>query len=308
LLKEIRESLAGRVSIVELLPLTLTEMLTSSWEDSITESKLIKWLKNPENTDIFYGIPQVSEEYAITTRLLSEYLKYGGMPAICSNDISEEEKYDWLYNYLQTYLQRDLRDLAQINDLEPFVLAQRTLSSLTGQIVNYDKVAKLSGVSPKTIKRYISYLNLSYQVIIINSWFRNLNKRLSKSPKIHFLDPGIQREILGRRGMLTGSEFESAIVAEIVKQIKSYNLKIQFYHLRTLDGREIDLVIETDSGFILIEIKMASKVSKTDARSLKITDVFDKPVIHSFILSNDPEVKQFDDNITAMPVAWFLGP
>ena len=150
-------------------------------------------------------------------------------------------------------------------------------------------------------------LELSYQVILLHPWFRNLNKRLTKSPKLHFLDPGIQKTLLFRRGVSTGHEFESAIIAEIYKQIKSFRLNVQLYHLQTFDGREIDLLMEMKDGFVPIEIKTTERVSFADAKHLRMADMLDKPIIHSLILSNDNQVKRIDKGITALPAAWFLG-
>ena len=145
-------------------------------------------------------------------------------------------------------------------------------------------------------------------MILLKPWFRNINKRLVKSPKIHFLDPGIQRAILGRRGQLTGAEFESAVVAEIFKQFKNSRLPIECYHLRTVDGREVDLILETEDWFVPIEIKLTDKIASTDAKHLRnLEDILDRPILHSFIISNDPGIKKIDTKITALPVSWFLG-
>ena len=308
LLQKVRESLAGRAALVELFPLTFPEVLTGSWEEKVEESKMVKWLRSgTEHLDLFEGIPATEERFARVSELMKEYLQFGAMPAIVDEIHDIQEKYDWLYDYVQTYLQRDVRDLANIRDLEPFVRAQKTLAGLTSQVVNLNNLAKLAGVSAPTVKRFLSYLEISYQVLILQPWYRNLNKRLVKSPKIHFLDPGIQKILISRRGESTGNEFESAIIAEIFKQLKSSRVAVEFYHLRTSDGREVDLLLETEKGFIPIEVKQAGTVSATDARHLvDVGHILDKPVIHSFLLSNDSRIQSFGAGITAMPAAWFL--
>jgi predicted AAA+ superfamily ATPase len=132
---------------------------------------------------------------------------------------------------------------------------------------------------------------------------------LSKSPKLHFLDPGILRAIKGNvEGLLNGHEFESAIASELYKQAKNVGFAGDFYHLRTFDGKEIDFLIETPKGYYAIEIKQSQHISSTDARHLRgLTEILDKPLLHSFILSNDNKVHQFEDNITALHTAMFLG-
>ena len=137
--------------------------------------------------------------------------------------------------------------------------------------------------------------------------FKNDLKRLSKTPKLHYLDPGIQRAIIQKQGMLTGNEFESAIIAEMYKQLKNIRFKGNLFHFRTHDGREIDLLIETEDGYIPIEIKMTNNVNRTDARHLfSLDEILDKPIIHSFVLSNDNTIKQLSEKITAIPAALFL--
>ena len=308
LMEKVRESLAGRVALVELYPLTFPEMMTSSWDDHIVDSRMVQWLRSDGNQKHIEGIPLQSEEYAVTSRLMEQYLRFGAMPAIIDDELDDEDKFDWLHDYIQTYLQRDIRDLANLRELEPFVRAQKALAGLTGQCININNLARQSGIAAKTAKRFLTYLEISYQVILLRPWFRNINKRLVKSPKIHFLDPGIQRAILGRRGQITGAEFESAIVAEVYKQIKNSRLPIECYHLRTVDGREVDLILETEDWFVPIEIKLTDKIASTDAKHLRnLEDILDRPVLHSFIISNDPGIRKIDTKTTALPASWFLG-
>lgn len=309
LLENIRESLAGRIAIFELFPLTLPELLTRNWNDPLSPSRFQLWLdSSATDLGVLNGIPLADKVYCENNLEFEKYLQYGGMPALSDPNVDDREKYDWLNDYISTYLQRDVRDIGNIKELEPFVTAQKIAAASTGQILNYNSIAKSSGISPKTALRFISYLTISYQVFLLKPWFGNINKRLSKSPKLHFADPGIQRRLLGRKGELTGNEFESAVVSEIHKQISSKRIDADLYHLRTLDGREVDLLIELEQGFIPIEIKQTEHVSASDARHLRnLESILDKPVIHSFVLSRDSEIKKFDDGVTALPVAWFLG-
>ena len=309
LMRNVRESLAGRISLFELSPLTIPEMATNSWEEELTSSRFQKWLNDSGcNLNIFNGIPLTDKRYCSNLPLFENYLQYGAMPALSRGDITNSDKDEWLNDYISTYLQRDIRDLGNIRELEPFVTAQKISASLTGQLINYNSLAQMAGISPKTAMRFISYLNISYQVILLTPWFGNNNKRLTKSPKLHFMDPGIQRRLLSRKGELTGNEFESAVVSEIIKQICSDKIDVNLFHLRTSDGREVDLLLELENGFVPIEIKQTPHVSKKDARHLlNLDSILNKPVLHSFILSMDHEIKKFGDAITAVPVVWFLG-
>ena len=222
--------------------------------------------------------------------------------------MTEDDRFIWLKNYVNTYLERDIRDLASFRDLEPFIKLQRAVATYTGGLFNASNFSRDLGVSTKTVQRYLEYLRLSYQVIILPAWERNSTKRLTKAPKIHFMDNGVLQAVLQKRGGINGNEFESLIISEIYKQAKNIFADISFYHLRTQDGREIDLLVETEQGYFAFEIKMADKVSQIDARHLmNIETILDKPLIAGFILSNDPETHQFTSNITAVNVAMFLG-
>jgi predicted AAA+ superfamily ATPase len=113
--------------------------------------------------------------------------------------------------------------------------------------------------------------------------------------------------VIRKSGAATGNEYESAVVAEIYKQIKNMGTEVSMYHLRTVDGREIDLLLEAEKGYVAIEIKMSDNVGSQDARHLKgLQDILDKPLIHSFILSNDDSIRELTENVFAIPSAMFL--
>jgi hypothetical protein len=222
-------------------------------------------------------------------------------------DLDDNERSEWLRGYVRTYLERDIRDLAEFRSLEPFVKVQKMTSLLTGELVNYSQLAREAGITVGTVQKFISYLEISYQTILLQPWSRNKLKRLVKSPKLHYLDPGVQKAIIQKRGEVTGHEFESAVVAEIYKQLKNISNPVSLYHLRTVDGREVDLLLETEKGYIAIEIKLSVHISKSDIKHLSgLETLLDKPLLKSFILSNDDRIMEFSDSIMALPAAMFL--
>lgn len=304
LLKKIRESLAGRCQLVELYPLTLPEMMTNSWEDEVQLSYFQKIILNQpvENTPFL-----LDSEHPKKKNTFDTYLNFGGYPAITDSTISDNEKHEWLRNYVRTYLERDIRDLAELRRLEPFTKVQKLIALNTARLTNYSQIAAEAGVSSKTVQRFLEYMNISYQTLVLQPWNRNLKKRLVKSPKVHYLDVGVMRAVLQKKDELNGHEFESAIAAEIYKQVKSINQELSFYHLRTLDGREVDLLIETEHGYIAIEIKKSETVRSVDAKHFKGLEVIlDKPLLHQFVISNDLSSKELGVGIKAIPAAQFL--
>ena len=310
LLSRIRESLAGRVAIEELWPLTLPEMATSSWSDPLAPSRLVNWLDGGAGDTLsLLGVPALDGAFAKHAEAFETYLRYGGMPAVWKGDLPAEDRDSWLRDYRRTYLERDVADLASLRVLEPFVVAQKAIALSTGRLVNFNDLARAVSISPATARRFLRYLELSYQAVLVPPYFRNPHKRLTKMPKVHILDPGVLRGITGRTGEPSGEEFESAVVAEIFKQCRTAGLRADFLHLRTHVGREVDLLVETEKGFIAFEIKQSRHVADADARGLRgLEEILDRPLLGSFLLSMDPEVRPLAGGVLAMPAAWALSP
>jgi predicted AAA+ superfamily ATPase len=231
------------------------------------------------------------------------------MPVVHDPEVTPEEKLSWLSDYQKTYLERDVADLAALRELEPFVRAQKALALRSGGLVNFSDLARDAGVAPGTARRFLRYLELSYQVLALPAWHANASKRLTKRPKVHLVDPGVQRSILGRSGEVTGDEFESAVVAEIFKQVRTAGLRVALHHLRTHDGREVDLLIESDRWVVAIEVKMARTVAAVHARNLtSLEAILGRPVRKGIVLSRDPVVRELSPEVIALPAAWALGP
>lgn len=308
LMEKVRESLAGRCLIYELYPLTLPELATTSWDDEIVTSIWQQLLTGKMETSAILPSFLMDKRLHAKSDSWNHYVRFGGYPALVAEDMTEDDKYTWLKTYVHTYLERDLRDLVSFRDLEPFIKLQRAVAAYTGGLFNASNFSRDVGVTSKTVQRYLEYLRLSYQVIILPAWERNAAKRLMKTPKVHFMDNGVLQAVLQKRGGLTGNEFESLIIAEIYKQAKNIQANVSFHHLRTQDGKEVDLLVETQDGYYAFEIKMADRVTPIDARHLQnLESILDKPLLHAFVLSNDNETHNFSDKITALHAAMFLG-
>ena len=308
LLEKVKESLAGRCLIYELYPLTIPEIETNSWADDIHPSIWQRLLTKATEHIALLPSFLLDERMSQKAAAWQHYVQYGGYPALVADEMNMEDRYVWLTNYVHTYLERDVRDLASFRDLAPFIKLQRATAIYTGCVLNASNLARDLGVTSKTVQRYLEYLRLSYQVLLLPAWERNSAKRLVKAPKIHFMDNGVLQAVLQKRGGTTGAEFESLVVSEIYKQAKNVFANVSFYHLRTQDGKEIDLLVETQDGYFAFEIKMAEHVTIADARHLmSIDSILDKPLLQGFVLSNDVETHQFANNIQAVNVAMFLG-
>ena len=308
-LSHIRDTLVGPATAAELWPLTLPEIAADSRVDTVPDSRFVRWIRSLAKDDgVLLGNPEASRSFSRFKEVLNRYLRFGGLPAVHNPELSDDQREGLLRNYQRDYMERDLSDYASLRSLESFVMTQKAVALRTGQTINYADLARDASISAGTARRFLHYLELSYQVLLLAPYHRNPRKRLTKMSKIHFMDPGIQRCSISRGGPLTDPEFESAVVAEIVKQMRSAGLAVEFFHLRTHDGRTVDLLIELEDGYIAVEVKSSPRVARTDARHFRDLQQFlDKPLHKSVVLSMDQGIAEIADGVLALPVAWALG-
>jgi predicted AAA+ superfamily ATPase len=303
LLKKIRESLAGRVSLYELWPLLLSELDTHSGRKDwgpplfdlvLTESKADTVLENVP--------PALVIERDEASRLSENYLlKWGGMPALLP--LAEEERWKWLKDYEYTYLERDLSDLARLDDLAPFAKFQRLSALRSGRLLNYSEIGRDASVSVDTARRYLEYLRLSYQVILLEPYFRNLTSSVVKTPKLYWLDVGILRRLSGRREETGGEIYETLVVSEIYKWIKTAQRNAEIHFYRTRSGLELDLLLELEGRFLGIEIKARQKLFGNDLRAMKaVASALGKDWACGLIIYQGNEIKKLSEpSIWAVP-------
>lgn len=316
--RNIRETLAGRVALFDLYPLTLPETLTleNGLDEDVKESGIMRLISSLAEglspTEIFADLPPLifdRTEYTEAERAFEAYLNFGGMPFLQTEGLSIEDKRNWLRDYARTFLQRDLADLAQLSNLEPFIKSEKVLALRTGTLLNFSDAGRLAGVSPDAMRRYMQYLEMSFQAFLLPSWQRNPSKRLSKMPRLHFLDPGICRTLTGNFESMDGAFFESAVCAEIYKQVHYSRPDWSLFHLRTSDGRELDLLLETPKGYIALEIKMSATAAQAQTRHFRELDgLLDKPFLGGVLLTQDRKPKLFSETRSlALPAQIFLG-
>jgi uncharacterized protein len=306
LLKQIRESLAGRISIYELFPLTIAELLTSP--EQILQKPLLDHLLGAQSvTDILKEIPSIlfNQEEMQRKSAETHLLEWGGMPALLN--IPKEERRKWLRDYEFTYLERDLTDLARLSDLQPFRLFQKLAALRSSQLLNYSELARDAGLSVDTARRYLEYLKLSYQVELLQPYYRNLTSAMVKTPKLIWLDIGIWRQLTGYLGELTGQLYETMVIGEIIKYIKTIQQQTEIYFYRTRSGMELDLILQTPQGIIGAEIKARKTVTTKDISALKeISKKLNHEWIGGLVIYHGERIFKIDDpHIWAIP-SWRL--
>jgi len=231
LMKDVSQSLAGRTAIFELLPLS------------------------------------VSEAYPSSEAALNQVLYRGLYPRLIARNMNPAVFYD---SYIRTYLQRDIRQLTNIQNLDTFTKFLGLCAGRTGCILNKHSLANDTGVDAKTIGNWLSILQASYIIHLMPPWYGNLSKRLIKSPKLYFHDTGLACRLLQIRSTndlslhpLRGQLFETFIVAEVAKYFHNRGIRPPLSYYRDSNGMEIDLLIDQGSKLIPLEIKAASQINSS---------------------------------------------
>jgi uncharacterized protein len=306
LLKKVRESLAGRAFLMELWPLMLSEITTDIPAEAV--SPLLSKVIANGAAEVFSNVaPLIAGPEASDIRATEKYmLRWGGMPELLR--LNDEQRKEWLRSYESLYLERDLSDLASIDDLEPFRKFQKLAALRSGGLLNYSELARDAGVSVDTSRRYMEYLRLSYQTILLQPWHSNLTSAVVKSPKLYWVDIGLMRQTGGIGDAVTGAVFENHVVSEIWKWCNSAAEDVELYFYRTRSGMEVDLLLDTPKGLIGIEIKSREKVAKSDSTGLrKLREACGDKWQAGMVVYSGNRIEQIDDHCWAVPSWRLLG-
>ena len=236
---QISQSLAGRTSVQKLLPLSLSEL----------------------------------NRHGITFQSLDECLWNGGYPRLYSSNLDPN---DFFPSYIETYLQRDVRMLKNIGDLDRFVQFMGLCAGRTGQILNLHALANDAGISPNTAKAWISVLQASYIVFLLSPYHKNFNKRITKTPKLYFYDTGLTASLLGLRRLedLTsfhgkGALFENFVIVELLKKQWNRGEPLDAWFWQDHAGREIDLLVQKGNLLFAYEMKSGQTFNQSFFKNLK---------------------------------------
>ncbi len=260
-MESISQSLAGRTAIVKLLPFSLNEA--------------------------YSNLEDIS---------LNEVLFTGFFPRIFDKGISPTDMASF---YISTYIERDVRKLINVKDLIKFQTFIKLLAGRSAQLLNLSSLADECDVSHNTIKSWLSVLEASYIIKLQRPFYRNLNKRMVKTPKVYFLDTGLLCYLLGIREPqhieihpLKGEIFETFIISEILKNRFNKGEQDNLFFYREHKGREIDVVIDNGIMLDLIEVKMSQTVSE------KFFKNFNKFPLNNFVSVNKKIIYAGDESKT----------
>lgn len=238
--EKVSQTLAGRTAILKLLPFSLSEL-----------EGIDKFNKNNFEDWIFRGF----------------------YPRIYDQDISPDEFYPF---YFETYLQRDVREIQNVRDLNIFSNFVRLCAGRVGQLVDYSSLANDAGISVNTVKGWLSLLEASYIIILLQPYYKNLNKRVIKSPKLYFIDVGLASFLINISNptqltthYLKGSLFENLIIVELLKKRFNQAKLSNLWFYRDSNKNEIDCIVE-DVSLKAIEIKSSRTFSNNFVDGIKV--------------------------------------
>jgi predicted AAA+ superfamily ATPase len=292
LLQNLTETLAGRAAVLTLLSMSHKEKsrqpaLAPFWEpafDAVTPG-------------------ETSGEAAMASLMRS------GFPELVIEP--NRDPRPWLAAYIQTYLERDVRNLRNIGNLADFQRFLLALAARTAQLLNLSELARDIGIAVNTAKAWLSILEASFQIVLLKPYFVNLGKRLVKAPKLYFLDTAIPAYLTGLSapkhallGPMGGALFENAVFAELYRGFVHRGEMPRIFFWRTADGHEVDFILELGTRLIPIESKLSATPTPALAANLaEFAALFSKQVGPCYLICLTGQPLRLTPETTALPFA-----
>ena len=294
-LPKVADSLAGRIEVHTLWPLSMNEIMGSA-------SDFLTVLTAKEG--------KFSADKSRWEDIL-QAIVVGGYPEVVQRS-TESRRAKWFESYMLSVLQKDIRDLANIEGLTQIPNILQLIATRIGSTINMSAISRLSGVKNTTLQRYMALLEHVFLLVKVPAWTPNLEGQFVKSPKIYLNDTGLLSHLRGedKESLLAnrkeaGAFLENFVVMDIIKQVSWSDQFLKLYHFSIHKGAEVDLVLENRKKQLFgIEIKSAATLKEQDFKGLKqlsklAGDKFQKGII----LYSGEEMLSFGDNLWAVPIA-----
>lgn len=258
LMRDVSESLAGRAAYVNLHPLTRGEQAGGGgcgiW-DRLLETP------EPDWPDVLAAQRQQQEDWRSLARR-------GGFPTPALHLEDRDARRIWFDGYIQTYLERDLRDLSAVQSLADFRRLMRVACHRLGQVVNQSELGRDAGLPQPTVHRYMNLLETSFMLVRLPVYAVNRTKRLIKSPKLYWCDTGVALH-MAEMDEPSGAHLENMILTDLLAWRDASQAAIQILYWRTTSGDEVDFVVEAGDRLLPIEVKASAKVTVSDTNHLR---------------------------------------
>lgn len=292
---KVADSLAGRMEVVKLLPLSQAEIMGA-------KSTLLD--------NAFKGLQPTVGDVVLGDDLI-EMVLAGGYPEAMTRE-RWGRKQDWYQGYVDAIVQRDVRDVAQIEQLAIMPKLLNILAEHSGQLVNYSGMGGAVGLNHVTTQKYLGVFESLFIVHTLQPWFTNKLKRLTKSPKLHFLDAGllaalrdISPDVVRKDKTSFGAVLETFVFSELQKIATWSEQRCSFSHYRDKDKNEVDIVLENRRGEVVgIEVKSSATVSSSDFSGMrKLAEACGDKFIQGLVLYDHDQVVPFAENMLAAPLS-----
>ena len=281
LMKNVSESLAGRVGIINLLGLSDAEIYQEPSE--------------PFQTDAGYLMKHLSVKRKRDLNEIYRRIFKGSMPELYADENVDWETY--YRSYVDTYLQRDIRDLTQVADEMQFYNFMTIVAAQTSKPVVYEELANATGISAPTAKKWLSILVSSHIIALVHPFHNNALKRVVKMPLIHFLDTGLAAYLLKwgnpealEKGAMSGAFFESYVFSEIYKSYLNAGKEPPIFYYRDKDKKEIDLLLYQNGILSPIEIKKSASPGKAAIKNFRVLEPITTEPAHAGLESSKVEI------------------
>lgn len=295
-MKDVSESLAGRIEILDLYGFSTRELNNSIEEMFIPDIKTLK-IKDKLN-------------YTSTLNIFDRIIN-GSYPEVNSeNGRNREQFYE---NYIRTYIERDLRQLINIKDETKFVKFISSVAARTSQEYNASDIAKDVGVDSKTIDEWISILKNTNIIYLLQAYSNNNIKKAIKKPKLYFMDTGLACYLTGylssttlERSAYNGAIFETYIISEIIKSYTNNgtNPRTRLYYYRDTNQKEIDLLIINDNKVYPVEIKKSANPGKEAIKNFSVIQNFGMEIGNGTVLCMTENIISIDENNYYIPIEY----
>ncbi len=237
-----------------------------------------------------------------------EYIFKGGYPELHARP--QIDPHFWYAAYLATYLERDVRNILRVGSLRDFDRFLRVMATRTAQILSYSELARDVGIAPNTAKQWISVLQASGQIIVLEPYYKNLGKRLIKSPKLYMCDTGLAAFLMGfenwdsiLRHPIVGALWETHVIMQVVKHYLCQGKILPLWFWRTVYGSEVDLLIERGGRFIAVEAKFSETPDNSSLKGIKALEKFygSDNIIAAYVASRTANPYPLSHNVQAVP-------
>lgn len=293
LMRRISETLAGRATYVNLWPLTRREKLglgTAGIWSELLATPVADWL------DLAHGAHAPQGDWRDEARC-------GGYPTPATDLTSADQRALWFDGYVRTYLERDLQELAAIDNLIDFRRLMRAACLRLGNLVNQADLGRDTRIPRPTVHRYLNLLETSFQLVRLEPYSVNRTKRLIKSPKLYWSDTGLALHLSGNAEP-TGAHLENLVLADLLAWRDARVPRPEVLFWRTTTDLEVDFVIEHGDRLLAVEAKAAKRPGLADSRGLRaFRDEYGEQCLGGLLLYDGDEVQWLADRILAVP--WY---